>query len=115
MNTSEEELLWLAERGIRFVTTNWDFPYHIDQEEARRLVNVLIDKGHLNKILISIDFSLTIESRWAVGIWTWDNPDRTSYSYLHTGVIPKLRAAGLTDTHIERIMHDNPLEMLKRK
>ena len=25
MNTSEEELLWLAERGIRFVTTNWDF------------------------------------------------------------------------------------------
>jgi phosphotriesterase-related protein len=115
MNTSEEELLWLAERGIRFVTTNWDFPYHIDQEEARRLVNVLIDKGHLDKILISIDFSLTIESRWAVGIWTWDNPDRTSYSYLHTGVIPKLRAAGLTDAHIERIMHDNTLEMLRRK
>jgi len=115
MNTSEEEILWLAERGIRFVTTNWDFPYHIDQGEARRLVNVLIDKGHLDKILISIDFSLTIESRWAVGIWTWDNPDRTSYSYLHTGVIPKLRDAGLTEAHIERIMHDNPLEMLSRK
>ena len=82
MNISEAELLWLAQRGIRFVTTNWDFPYHIDQEEARRLLKVLIDKGHLNQILISLDFSLTIESRWAVGIWTWDNPDRTSYAYL---------------------------------
>ena len=115
MNTSEAEILWLAERGIRFVTTNWDFPYHMDQEEAYRLLNVLIDKGHLNQILISLDFSLTIESRWTVGIWTWDNPDRTSYAYLHTGVIPKLRAAGLTDTHIDKIMHDNPLEMLSWK
>ena len=115
MNISEAELLWLAQRGVRFVTTNWDFPYHIDQEEARRLLKVLIAKGHLNQILISLDFSLAIESRWAVGIWTWDNPDRTSYSYLHTGVIPKLRAAGLTDTQMERIMHDNPLEMLSRK
>jgi len=115
MNTSEEELLWLAERGVRLVTTNWDFPYHIDQAEARRLLKVLIKEGHLDKILISIDFALSIESRWSVGIWTWDNADRTSYAYLHTGVIPKLRAAGFTDEQLDKIMHDNPLEMLRRR
>jgi phosphotriesterase-related protein len=115
MNTSEDELIWLAERGVRLVTTNWDFPHHMDQEEARRLVKLLIGKGHLDQILVSIDFSLTIESRWSVGLWTWDNADRTSYAYLHTGVLPKLRAAGITDAHIERIMHDNPIEMLRRR
>ena len=115
MNTSEEEFLWLAERHVRFVTTNWDFPFHIDQAEARRLLRVLIEKGHLDKILISIDFALAIESRWAVSIWTWDNADRTSYAYLHTGVIPKLRNAGFTDAQLEKIMHDNPLEMLRWK
>ena len=115
MNTSEEEFLWLAERGVRFVTTNWDFPYHMNQAEARRLLSVLIEKGHLDQILISIDFALAIESRWSVGIWTWDNPDRTSYAYLHTGVLPKLRLAGFTDDQIEKIMHDNPLQMLRRE
>ncbi|MDQ1316714.1 MAG: hypothetical protein QG588_362 [Candidatus Poribacteria bacterium] len=115
MNTSEEEFLWLAERRVRFVTTNWDFPYNMDQAEARRLLNVLIEKGYLDQILISIDFALAIESRWSVGIWTWDNPDRTSYANLHTGVLPKLRSAGFTDAQIEKIMHDNPLEMLRRK
>ena len=115
VDTTEEEWLWLATRGVRFVTTNWDFPHHMDQEEARRLVKLLIAKGHLDQILISIDFSLTMESRWCVGLWTWDNPERTSYAYLHTGVMPKLRAAGITDAHIERIMHDNPIEMLSRQ
>lgn len=115
MNTSEEEFLWLAEHRVRLVTTNWDFPYHMNQEEARRLLKVLIEKGHLDKILISIDFSLAIQSRWAVSIWTWDNPDRTSYAYLHTGVLAKLRASGFTDEQIENIMHDNPIEMLRRK
>jgi len=114
MNTSEDEFLWLAERGVRLVTTNWDFPHHMDQDEARRLVKLLIDRGYLDKVLVSIDFSLTIESRWCVGLWTWDNPDRTSYAYLETGVLPKLRAAGLTEAHIETIMHDNPIEMLRR-
>lgn len=115
MNTSEDEFLWLAERGVRLVTTNWDFPHHMDQQEAYRLLHVLIDKGHLDKILISLDFALTIETRWTVGIWTWDNPDRTSYAYLHTGLLPKLRAAGLSDAHLEQIMHHNPLEMLRRR
>lgn len=114
MNTSAEEFLWLAERGVRLVTTNWDFPHHMDQEEARSLLNLLIAQGHLNKILLSLDFALTIESRWCVGMWTWDNPDRTSYAYLETGVLPKLRAAGLSEAHIETIMHDNVLGMLRR-
>ena len=112
MGTSEEEFLWLAERGVSLVTTNWDFPHHMDQQEAHRLINLLIEKGHLRQILVSIDFALTIESRWCVGTWTWDNAERTSYAYLHTAVLPKLRAAGVTDEHIETIMHDNPLEML---
>lgn len=44
MNTSEEEFLWLAERNIHFVTTNWDFPHHMDQDEIRRLLKVLMKK-----------------------------------------------------------------------
>ncbi|OQB42885.1 MAG: hypothetical protein BWY06_00455 [Candidatus Latescibacteria bacterium ADurb.Bin168] len=115
MNTSESEFLWLAERGVRLVMTNWDFPYHMDQEEARRLVRVLIDAGHIDKILISIDFALTLESRWTVGRFTWDNPDRTSYGYLHTGVLPRLRNAGISDAELQVIMHDNPIEMVRRK
>jgi predicted metal-dependent phosphotriesterase family hydrolase len=87
----------------------------MNQEEARRLMNLLIAKGYVGQILVSLDFALTIESRWCVGLWTWDNPDRTSFSYLHTRVLPKLRASGMTDAHIETIMHDNPLEMLCRK
>lgn len=114
MNTSEEEFLWLAERGVRLVTTNWDFPHHMDQDEARRLLRLLIAGGHLDKILVSIDFGMSIETRWCVGLWTWDNPDRTSYAYLHTAVLPKLRAAGLTEAELDTIMHDNPLEMLRR-
>lgn len=114
MNTSEAEFVWLAERGVRLVTTNWDFPHHMDQDEARRLVKLLIAAGQLDKILISIDFTLSIESRWCVGIGTWDNPDRTSYAYLHTGVLPKLRAAGITEAHLGVIMRDNPLRMLRR-
>jgi phosphotriesterase-related protein len=115
MNTTEAEWLWLAAQGVRLVTTNWDFPYHMDQAEAYRLVKRLIAAGHLDKILVSLDFSLTIESRWCVGLWTWDNPERTSYAYLHSGVLPKLRAAGITDAQIETIMHDNPLDMLIRR
>jgi phosphotriesterase-related protein len=115
MNTTEDEWLWLATHGVRFVTTNWDFPHHMDQDESRRLVKLLIGRGHLDQLLISIDFSLTMESRWCVGLWTWDNPERTSYAYLHTGVIPKLRAAGITEAHIQRIMHGNPIEMLSRR
>jgi phosphotriesterase-related protein len=115
MNTSAEEFLWLAERGVRLVTTNWDFPHHMDQDEAMRLLKLLIAAGHLDKILVSIDFGLSIETRWCVGLWTWDNPDRTSYAYLHTGVLPKLRAAGLTEAHLQTIMRDNPLKMLRRR
>jgi len=113
MNTSEEEFVWLAERGVRLVTTNWDFPHHMDQGEARRLVKLLIARWHLDKILVSIDFGMSIETRWCVGLWTWDNPDRTSYAYLHTGVLPKLRAAGLTEEHLNAIMRANPLRMLR--
>ncbi len=115
MNTSESEFLWLAERGVRLVMTNWDFPYHMDQNEARRLVRVLIDAGHIDKILISIDFALTLESRWTVGRFTWDNPDRTSYGYFHTGVLPKLRTSGISDAELDVIMHDNPIDMVTRK
>lgn len=115
MNTSESEFMWLAERGVRLVMTNWDFPYHMDQNEARRLVRVLIDAGHLDKILISIDFALTMESRWTVGRFTWDNPDRTSYAYLHTGVLPKLEDAVISKAELNVIMHDNPIEMVARK
>jgi phosphotriesterase-related protein len=115
MNTSEEEFLWLAERGVRLVTTNWDFPYHMDQQEAYRLLNVLIRKEHLDKILVSIDFAFGIVNRWRVTIETWDNPDRNSYAYLLTHVLPKLRKAGLTKRHLEAIMHDNPIRMLTRE
>lgn len=115
MNTSEAEFRWLAERGVRLVTTNWDFPHHMDQDEARRLLRLLIAEGHLDKILVSIDFGMSIETRWCVGLWTWDNPDRTSYAYLHNAVLPKLRDAGLTEAHLQAIMRDNPLEMLRRR
>jgi phosphotriesterase-related protein len=115
MGTSEDEWLWLAEQGVRLVTTNWDFPFNMDQVEARRLVRLLISNGHLDKLLVSIDFALTIESRWCVGTWTWDNADRTSYAYLHTGVLPILRADGITDEQIGTMMHDNTVEMLTRR
>ena len=112
--TSKEEYSWLAEQGVRFITTNWEFPYHIDPEENRQLLRFLIDKGHLDKILISIDFSYQI-TRYLTSINNWNNPERTSYSYLHTGVLPKLRAAGVTETQLEVMMHDNPVEMLHWK
>jgi phosphotriesterase-related protein len=115
MNTSEGEFFWLAERGVHLVTTNWDFPHHMDQQKAYRLLRLLIEKGHLDKILISIDFAFTMESRWTVGRFVWDNPDRVSYGYLHTHVLPKLRGAGITDPDLDTIMHDNPIEMVTRR
>jgi len=114
MNTSEEEWLWLVEREVRLVTTNWDFPYHMDQDEARRLVNLLIARGYVDRILVSIDFALEVIDRWRTAIWIWENPDRTSYAYLEKGVIPKLRAAGVTDEHLDWIMRRNPIAMLRR-
>jgi predicted metal-dependent phosphotriesterase family hydrolase len=87
----------------------------MDQNEARRLLKLLISAGHLDKILVSIDFGMSIETRWAVGLWTWNNPDRTSYAYLHTGILPQLRAAGITEAHLDAIMRDNPLDMLRRR
>jgi len=89
----------------------------VDPAELRWLYpheHLLIARGHRDKILVSVDFALTIESRWTVGLGTWDNPDRTSYAYPRTGVLPKLRAAGFTEAHLQTIMRDNVLAMLRR-
>ncbi|MHB1293962.1 MAG: phosphotriesterase family protein [Anaerolineae bacterium] len=115
MNTSEEEFLWLAEQGVRLVTTNWDFPHHMNQDEARRLLRLLIDRGYIDNILVSIDFALYIVTRWMVGIANWDNADRTSFAYLQNAVIPKLRGAGFTNDELNHIMRDNSIEMLRRR
>ena len=115
MNTSEEEYLWLAERGVRLVMTNWDFNHHMDQDEARRLLRLLIARDYIDNILVSIDFYWNILDRWFVGVGTWSCPDRTSYAYLHTAVLPKLRAAGVTEEEIGHIMEVNPIQMLRRQ
>jgi len=114
MNTSEEEWLWLVEQGVGLVMTNWDYPYHMDQAEALRLTRLLLTRGYQDRLLIGLDFGMEIIDRSRTAIWTWDNPDRTSYSYLHTGVLPKLRAAGVTEEDLEWMMHRNPVEMLRR-
>ncbi|MHB0855977.1 MAG: phosphotriesterase family protein [Anaerolineae bacterium] len=114
MNTSQEEFLWLAAQGVRLVMTNWDFSHHMDQDEARRLLRLLIDEGYIDNVLVSIDFYYNILDRWFVGIGTWSSPDRTSYAYLHTAVLPKLQASGVTESQIDHIMGANPIQMLRR-
>jgi len=115
MGASEDEFLWLASEGIRLVITCWGATHRINQSEVARLVKVLVDAGHADKVLLSMDFLFALMNEGRnILIHLDDNADNCSFSYLHTHAIPLLRRQGLSQQQIETMMHANPLEMLAR-
>jgi phosphotriesterase-related protein len=113
MGASEEEFLWLAEQGVRLVVTCWGSTHMINQQELVRLVKLLVDRGHVNKLLLSMDFRFSLMNKGRdIMLPLDDNFNNCSFSYLHTHALPLLRNAGISLEQINVMMHDNPLEML---
>lgn len=74
--------------------------------EARaRQVKALVDRGFINKTLISLD------AGW-YRVGESDGGDFRSYDFFFTAFVPALRQAGITEAQLRQLTVDNPREAL---
>jgi len=120
-NATLPELLSLVQRGCNLLLTIWGivnptkigwklpaFPrYH-----SPGLVAGLIAEGHGDQVLMSIDYSGGFEEGKLVQDLYF--VEGRTHLYMFTHVLHSLRRMGVSDDDIERIMRDNPREMLRR-
>lgn len=76
---------------------------HITDHERAALVVMLVGAGHRDRILLSCN---------ATGVAKGQAGGDLPYSYLLSTFVPLLKAAGLGDADIRRILVDNPRELL---
>jgi phosphotriesterase-related protein len=76
---------------------------YIDDATRATLVADLIAAGHVDRILLSSN---------AIGVAAGLDPVDLPYEFVLTEFVPGLRAAGVTDADIQRILVDNPRELL---
>ena len=73
------------------------------EERAIGLVRELVERGHLDRILLSLDVCRTAHLTFGGG---------GGFGYLAGVVVPRLRAAGLDDAALEALTIDNPQRWL---
>lgn len=78
----------------------------IGDDERIALVTALIADGHGDRILLSTG---------AIGVAKGIPDSDVAYAHLLTEFVPRLRAAGVGETEIDRILVDNPRELLTTK
>jgi phosphotriesterase-related protein len=76
---------------------------HLSESERVALVIALIDAGHGDRILLSSN---------AVGVSKGEPGRDLPYSYVLSTFVPELRQAGVSEAQIQRILVDNPRELL---
>ena len=77
-----------------------------DKFEPVETIKALVDRGYINKILISQDICLQ-ECLVKNG--------GTGYAYILNDIVPQFKAAGLTDEQIHTIMIENPKRLFPFK
>jgi phosphotriesterase-related protein len=76
-------------------------------DEARVLhIKKLIERGHVDQIVLSQDLTRKSHLKECGGI---------GYGYMLEEFLPKLRAAGVTETEIQQMLVSNPYRILDRK
>jgi phosphotriesterase-related protein len=79
---------------------------HATDAERVALVTALIDAGHAGRILLSSN---------AVGVAKGLPDSDVSFSYVLSTFVPLLKAHGVSDEDVDRILIDNPRELLTRR
>lgn len=90
--------------GIDNVGRNDDA--HITDRERVALVAELVDAGHADRILLSSS---------SVGVAKGMPNDRVPITHVLSSFVPALAAHGLDDATIQRILRDNPRELLTER
>lgn len=102
MDRSVEELPYYTEILDQKVTLEFDtigrFKYHSDEEEVKLIVD-LLKQGYEDQLLFSLDTT-------AARLKTYTS-DGVGLDYILTTFVPALKAAGVTDSQICKISHDN--------
>ena len=98
-----EFLLSVAKRGP-FVQID-----HVGLEDRQRdharslLVKQLLEAGHLNQVLISMDVCFKSRLHWFGG---------TGYDHLITTFLPQLKQQGISESNIQTMLVDNPAQAI---
>ncbi|WP_353892453.1 phosphotriesterase-related protein [Proteinivorax hydrogeniformans] len=76
--------------------------YQLDGKRAEH-IKILIDRGHVNQIMLSQDITRKshLQSRGGIG-----------YNYLMDTFVPMLREVGVRETEIDQMLIDNPKRFL---
>lgn len=117
MNPSHEDLAYqseLAARGafIEYDMIGMDFFYADQQvqcpsdEEAARAIVKLVERGHIDRILLSHDVFLKMMLTRYGG---------NGYAYILRHFLPRLKRHGLDDAQLDILMRDNPRSVFSAK
>lgn len=117
MNPSHEDLAYqseLAARGafIEYDMIGMDFFYADQQvqcpsdEEAARAIVKLVERGHIDRILLSHDVFLKMMLTRYGG---------NGYAYILRHFLPRLKRHGLDDAQLDILMRDNPRSVFAAK
>lgn len=117
MNPSHEDLAYqseLAARGafIEYDMIGMDFFYADQQvqcpsdEEAARAIVKLVERGHIDRILLSHDVFLKMMLTRYGG---------NGYAYILKHFLPRLKRHGLDDAQLDILMRDNPRSVFAAK
>jgi phosphotriesterase-related protein len=117
MNASHEDLAYqseLAARGafIEYDMIGMDFFYADQQvqcpsdEEAARAIVKLVERGHIDRILLSHDVFLKMMLTRYGG---------NGYAYILRHFLPRLKRHGLDDAQLDILMRDNPRSVFAAK
>jgi phosphotriesterase-related protein len=82
--------------------------YHRSDDDRIAALALLCERGYDDRIVLSCDMS---------GVEAYLNPathGRFGYSYLHRVVLPRLRAMGVAESALDRMLVENPARILGR-
>ena len=120
-NAALPELLSLVQRGVNVLLTIWGIQNMasigwrlptLPRYHSPGLLAGIAAEGHGDQVLMSIDYSAGfVEGALVQDLY--DVAGRTSL-YMFTHVLDALRRMGVDDQTVERILRDNPREMLRK-
>jgi len=97
--------LEVARRGayVALDHVGWSDDGHVTDRERATLVAELVDAGHANRILLSSN---------AIGVAKGHPEAELPYGTVLSAFVPSLTTLGVGDEHVQRILVDNPRDLL---
>lgn len=98
-----DDLLPIVERGatVQFDHVGW--PEVQKDEQRAKNVRQLVDRGHLERVVVSLDMCRR-------SFWHWFGGK--GYDFVIKSFVPMLKEAGLSDQQVNTILVDNPKKLL---